>query len=171
MDLLITPSGDLLFTEVNNKNSKLIVNFYKSNEKALRINFDVQGDLKTSPSKNTLIVSFDISQKLKNKRALTVKDDAYKTQQIYIRLKTSLGELENRMSIGSTLETVKHKNLNDVNIISQVENIVSKAINDILTDFTVKAIPEIKKENGYKQIMNIKIYKNDEILTTYQMEG
>lgn len=171
MDLLITPSGDLLFTEVNDENRKLVITFYKSMGKALKINFNVQGDFKEQPSDNTLIISFDVSHKLKNKRASIVKDDAYKMQQIFIRLKTSLGELTNRTSIGSTLETVKHKNLNDSQIKSQIESIVSKAINDILTDFIVEATPEINKENGYKQIMNIKIYEDNELLTTYRMEG
>lgn len=171
MDLLITPSGDLSFTEIENKNNKLIINFYKGTGRALKVDFDVQGDFQEQPPKDALIISFDISHKLNNKRASIVKDDAHKMQQILIRLKTSLGELPDRTSIGSTLETVKHKNLNDSQVKAQVESIVSKAINDILSDFKVIATPEINKENGYKQIMNIKIYENNELLTTYKMEG
>lgn len=171
MDLLITPSGDLFFTEIDKESSRLLITFYKSINNALKVDFDVQGNSKNQSSEGSLMVSFDISHKLRNKRAAIVKDDAYKIQQIYIRLKTSLGELAYRTSIGSTLETVKHKNLNDSQIKSQVESIVAKAINDVLTNFTVEAAPEINKENGYKQIMNIKIYENNELLTTYQMEG
>ena len=171
MDLLITPSGDLAFTEINSKNNRLVINFYKSIGNALKIDFDIQGNHQEQPQKDTFVIRFNISHKLKNKRAELVKDDAYKMQQILIRLKTSLGELPDRLSIGSTLETVRHKNLNDEHVRLKVESIASKAINDILSDFKVVAKPEINKDNGYKQIMNIKIYENNDLLTTYAMEG
>lgn len=171
MDLLITPSGDLAFTEINSKNKRLSVNFFKSMNNALKIDFDIEGNYQEHPQKDTFVIKFNISHKLKNKRAEIVKDDAYKMQQVLIRLKTSLGELPERLTIGSMLEIVKHKNLNDEHVRLKVENIVSTAINGILSDFKVVAKPEINKDNGYKQIMNIKIYENNELLTTYTMEG
>ena len=172
IDLLLTPSGDLSFIEEQHQNKQLKIDFYKSKNKALRVTFFVEGSGEANkPSAKSLAIHFNILTKKANKKALLVTDNKYLTQQVTIRLQTALGELPQRTDIGSRLETVRHKNLNSLDTISSVEQIVSEAIKDILDDYTVKATPKITKENGYKQIMNVDIYKSKELLLNYELEG
>lgn len=171
MDFLITPSGDLAFSEVTKETQRLEISFYNSKTKAVRINFDIDTYSYDMPKKDTLVINFDIRKIKNNKRAMMVSDDAYLMQQILMRLKTNLGELPERLEIGSKIETVMHKNLQEKSTQKQVEQIVSNAIKDLLYNYSVKAVPIIQKDNDYRQIMNVMIYENNELIFTYEMEG
>ena len=76
-------------------------------------------------------INFKLTKLENDKRAMLVKDNAFLIQQIYMRLKTSLGELPLRNEIGSTIEKIKHKNLNDEKTKNDTEEIVKNAIKDI----------------------------------------
>ena len=102
---------------------------------------------------------------------MLVKDNAFLIQQIYMRLKTSLGELPLRNEIGSTIEKIKHKNLNDEKTKNDTEEIVKNAIKDILYDYSIKAIPKIiNNGTDYKQIMKVMIYESNDLLFVYETE-
>lgn len=171
IDFLITPSGDLAFVENQKENKKLEIMFYNTKAKALKIDFDMETYSQKSPTKDCLTVNFEMIHTKNNKKAMLVEDDAYTAQQVLMRIKTSLGELSERPEIGSTIETVMHKNLNDKLTQSEVEKIIGDAIKDVLYNYSVKAIPEIQKENGYKQVMKILIYEDNEFIVSYEMEG
>lgn len=170
MDFLITPSGDLLFSEEKNESKRLKIDFYQSKNKALKINFDIETYGETLPQKDTLIVTFDVPEIKENKRVPIVKDEAYISQQVIMRLKTSLGELPLRQEIGSMIETVMHKNLMDSAIHNKVENIVGEAISGLIDGYSVKAVPTVSKNNGYNQTIKVYIYKDNSLLTSYEME-
>ena len=170
MDFLITPSGDLSFSEVKNESKRLTVNFYQGKDRSLRVNFDIETYEELLPQKNTLTITFDVYDIKENKRVLLVKDDAYISQQILMRLKTSLGELPLRQEIGSMMETVMHKDLMDSAIHRKVEKIVSEAIRDLIDDYSVKAIPSVSKIDGYNQCIKVYIYKDNSLLISYEME-
>jgi phage baseplate assembly protein W len=169
-DFLLTPSGDVCFTEVDTDENKLTINFFKSPSPVLKINFNTENTGSNNIKNNTLIIKFDVYKTKYNKKIELVKSNAYVIQQIIIRLKTVLGELSLRSDAGSLLETVMHKDLNDVKVKSQVEKIVANAISDLLDDCTVSATPIVKYDNGYKQIMNIQIYNYGDLLLTYETE-
>lgn len=171
IDFLITPSGDLAFTEIEKENQTLEISFYKTKTQALKISFEMDTYLTNTPKKDSLVVYFDLLSIKNNKRAMLVEDDAYKMQQIFMRIKTSLGELPERPEVGSKIETVMHQNIHDKAVQSKVERIVGDAIKDIVYNHSVKAIPTVIKDNDYKQVMNVMIYEDDDLLLTYEMEG
>lgn len=171
MDFLLTPNGDLAFTESHRENKKLKINFYKTKSRALKVDFEMDTYLTYNPPKDSLTITFDINHIKNDKKAMMVKDDAYKIQQILMRIKTSLGELPERQEIGSKIETVMHKNLHSSSTISKVEQVVGDAIRGLVSNCTIIAKPYVKKESEYKQIMNVMIYQDEELLLTYEMEG
>ena len=171
IDFLLTPEGDLSFVEDQLENNRLKIDFYKTKSNALRILFDIAAGAELEPSSTALTINFNVLTNTPNKKALIAKDERYLIQQLLMRLKTSLGELPERQEIGSTLETVKHKRLNDKTTKAAVEAIVSSAIQDLYDGYLVKATPVIDKTDGYKQIMNVEIYKDNNLLLNYEMEG
>ena len=116
--------------------------------------------LTDTPKKDSLAIYFDLTNRKNNKRAMLVEDDAYKMQQIFMRIKTSLGELPERPEIGSKIETIMHQNIHDKAAQSKVERIVGDAIKDIIYNYSVKAIPKVIKDNDYRQVMNVMIIFN-----------
>lgn len=169
-DFLITPEGDLVFSESNNDSKRLVINFYKSKVKALKISFDMEGYGKLKPNKNSLTIDFDILEIKNNKRVELIQDDAYLMQQILMRLKTSLGELPLRQEIGSMIETVMHKEITDKALHKKIEKIVSNTIKDLISDCAVKVIPKIEKSDRYNQCIEIYIYKDNSLLLNYGLE-
>lgn len=169
-DFLLSPNGDIMFSEVNSESNRLILNFYKCNTKVLKIDFDMEGYGDELPNNNTLTITFDVNAIKYNKRADLVKSDAYLMQQILMRLKTSLGELPMREEIGSMVETVMHKDIRDQAIHSKLEKIIGDAISDLMVDYSVKVVPKVDKSNGYDQCINAYIYKDDYLLLRYGLE-
>lgn len=170
-DFFITKSGDLAFEQNNNKKNKLKIMFYKTKTKALKIDIKIDSYETIKRSKNSLKINFKLTKLENDKKAMLVKDNAFLMQQIYMRLKTSLGELPLRNEIGSTVEKIKHKNLNDEKTRSDTEEIVKNAIKDILYDYSVKAIPRIiNNGTDYKQIMKVMIYESNDLLFVYETE-
>lgn len=170
VDFLLTPTGDLVFTEIEEEKTRLKLSFFKSAGKALKINFNVEDSEYPTRNNNTLVINFNLENIKNNKRILTVKDNAYLMQQIIIRFKTSLGELPLRSTYGSLLETTMHKNLHDIETRKDIEKKATDAIADLLDDFYVKATPIINRVNGYNQTMCLTVYENDEEILRYEME-
>lgn len=170
MDFLITPSGDLAFMEEDNSLNKLCVTFYKSSIHPLRITFGVEVCEPKEAGENALTVMFNVEEIKNNKRVPIASDKVFTTQQILMRLKTSLGELANRTTIGSTIEKIMHKDISDSKVQESFKKIVSSAIEDLLTEHTIKVRPVVKKDNGYKQCMEIYIYEGNTLLTSQEME-
>ena len=170
-DFFITKNGDLTFEQNNNKKNKLKIMFYKTKSNALKIDIKVDSYESIKRNKNSLKINFKLTKLENDKRAMLVKDNAFLIQQIYMRLKTSLGELPLRNEIGSTIEKIKHKNLNDEKTKNDTEEIVKNAIKDILYEYSIKAIPKIINDGtDYKQIMKVMIYESNDLLFVYETE-
>lgn len=170
VDLLLTATGDVAFIETKEEKSRLKLTFFKTSGKAVKINFYTENIEEPKASNNGLTIKFNIENIKNNKRILTVKNDAYRVQQIKMRIKTSLGELPERTNIGSTLETVIHKRLYDSDVISKTKSIITEALTDIIEDLYIEAEPIIKKVDSYEQLMRIYIYSGNNLLLTYETE-
>lgn len=170
-DFLITPSGDLVFSEANNDEKRLTIKFYKSNTKVLKIGFDTEEYATLKANENALTIKFDILEVKNNKRANLIQDEAYIMQQILIRLRTSLGELPLRQEIGSMLETVMHKDLDDKSVHNKIKNIISDSISDLLYDYSIEIVSEVEKSDRYHQRIKAYIYKEDSLFMSYGLEG
>lgn len=168
MDFQLTPNGDISFCESNIKNESKIF-FYKTKTKVLRINFNINRLVKVQRNVNSLLISFNYEPIKNNKKINIVTDEAYLMQQILIRIKTSLGELPSRGNIGSEIETIIHKDLNDSKTIEKLKQIVSESIKDILDDYKITAKAKISYEDGYSQNVIIKIIKENETFFTYKI--
>ena len=87
-----------------------------------------------------------------------------------LRLKTQLGELKNRKTIGSRLDEVKHNYLFMEETKNRIEIIAKEAIKDIYPNAIVKAQPVAKQySHGYKQLMVLTIYDEDIIILEYEL--
>lgn len=169
-DFMITPYGDLMFTETNTESRSLCISFYKSNSSVLRISFDTYSYEEIQPSNNALTISFDLNEIKNNKRVSIVSDETCLVQQILMRLQTSLGELSLRSDIGSRLEVVMHQNIMDKKVQDNIKKLVLESIKDLLSDPVIKVTPLIDKSDGYEQCVSLKIYQDGSLLLNYEME-
>lgn len=169
-DFLISSTGDLVFSDTKRGEEKLTISFYKSNTAPLKVNMEFYNRDEIESAEGSFTIYFDFNKIEENKRVPLAKKDSYIIQQIQMRLMTSLGELKNRSEIGSIMETVMHKNINDRKVQEKVKSIVADAISDLVEDCTIKTVPFISTDNGYKQCLKVYIYRDNNLLTTYEME-
>lgn len=169
-DFKITSKGDLVFLDETNKNEKMQIEFYKAKSNALRIEFAVKNTSENLTRQNSLTINFEVIKPKNNKKAKIISNDSYLIQQALIRIKTVQGELYKRPNVGSTLEPIMHKNIYDSKIIGLVESKISEALKDIMDNYIVKATPIIERNNGYRQVIKIKVYNNNALLINYEME-
>lgn len=168
-DFMIDNNGDISFLENNNNNSRLRINFYKSNYKSIAIKFDVDNDY-VQEDNHMFTLKFNLSNKKYNKNLLEVTNRNYIIQRIIINLKTSLGQLPNRTDVGSRLETIYHKNIYDITVHKELEKIVSAAIGDLIDNYSIDIKPYINKDNGYTPMIKIYVYSSNELYFYYEME-
>lgn len=167
-DLALTESGDLVFSNVENRRKPFKINFNVTDGKALRLSFLVEGSPPIVPSENAIKLSFDIGQKLSNKKAVLLSEDDSKIQAIKIRIQTTLGDMAGRKSLGSRLETVRHKPLAEADTIRRTTALVKECISDIMPEAEILVKPEVvRTTKGYTQRMAIYIYNNNILIFKY----
>lgn len=170
-DLLLTETGDLLFLKNKKQNNKINISFNVTSLSGVKLSFYLNGCKDNIPL-DSINIKFEVREdQINTYTAKIIKDiEAYR-QACFIRIKTPLQQLPKRLEIGSYIETVSHDFLFEDTTIQSVINIVKESISDILPDASVTAIPIAKQtENGYKQIMNVKIYSEDLLILNYDLE-
>lgn len=164
IDIGLTENGDLVFVKNESKKDPFKISFDVTNGKSFRIQFKPEEFPALTASENAIKISFDIGQSQNNKRAVLLSENDSMIQAIKIRIQTSYGDLAERTTIGSKLETVRHLPLYASDTASKTVSIVKACIEDILPDAEVKAVPEVvRTSEGYIQRMALYIY-NDNIL-------
>lgn len=167
-DLKLTPTGDIMFCSNRDDSSKIIFNFLVTNSAPIILNFNCHTeDISLTTSSNALQLDFTISDTISKTNSVTTNTDEYIKQLCLIRLRTVLGELKYRTSLGSRLELAMHKNLFLEETKNEVTKYVAEAINDILPNADIECTPMIiNKLNGYKQVMKIAIKDNGDLIAT-----
>lgn len=149
-DLLLTDKGDIVFDEIENTKKLLEIDFVVSTSKVLNLDFYTE-NLEDKKYEKGLMIEFYIAKRLHNKKDKGVTDNAYKEQQIRIRLNTVLGTLEGNENIGSRLQLLKHKLVDDSRVEADLRKYITEAISDIVAD----PIIEIKQsETAYLNYTN-----------------
>lgn len=170
VDFMLSPKGDILFTESNKLKSQTEISFFISKGKPLKIDFHIHEYPNNETKEGQVLVTFNLMDKKYDKHALLANDDVSLIQQIIIRVRTTLGELKHRDTIGSEIETVMHKHLNEQSTEKLLSSVIRNALVDLITDVDVIVEPVVKKGIGYKQYMKAYIFRGNNILTTYEME-
>jgi phage baseplate assembly protein W len=171
-DLALTEKGDIIFQQDTNKSNPFKICFAVSNGKAIRIQLRTEDCSPLLGGDNGIKVSFNIGQTKNNKKAIIFDDADAKIQAIKIRLQTALGDTAGRQSLGSELETVKHKQLYNDDVQQQVITMVKEAIQDIIQNAEVRVKPvAVKSSTGYVQKLIIYIYEYDILIFKYDLKG
>jgi hypothetical protein len=122
-------------------------------------------------SPNSIKISFDVNQIQNNKKAMIIYDSEAYIQAIRIRLQSTLGEIASRETIGSKLESVKHKLLYEDSTSDKTVTYVQDAIADILPNAEVRVQPSVvRNEHGYCQNLSIYIYNSGYLIFKYDLK-
>lgn len=170
-DLFINKSGDIVLTTEEDKN-EFRLSFFKTNTKSFKVSFYVEGSKKYKYNENTLIVRFDWNRKKSKTKPLLVSEESFIIQQIFFRLKTSLTDIKYRENIGSKLELIIHKNINDNKTIEKLRDYLLEALSDLISERNNIIITPLAKltERGYVQYMDITIQVDEFNKVNYEME-
>jgi phage baseplate assembly protein W len=171
-DFALTEKGDILFKQNTSKSKPIKICFAITNGKAIKIKLRTEDCSPLIGSDNGIKISFNNGQNENNKKAIIFYDNDAKIQAIKIRLQTALGDTAGRQSLGSKLETVKHKQLYDKNVQQQVISMVKEAIQDIMPNADVRVKPvATKSDRGYTQKIVIYIYEYNILIFKYDLKG
>jgi hypothetical protein len=85
-------------------------------------------------------------------------------------LNESVGELAFRKKEGSELSVFKHKNI-DKKTLSNLETYLESFLKDYLNNPSVSAKANINYSNGYKQVIDLYIYNDNDLLLKYTLES
>lgn len=92
-------------------------------------------------------------------------------QRITVRLRTELGDIRKRMTVGSELYAYKQKDITDYSVRLAVKEIVESSVKDILEDPVVL----IRKENGtgnfFCENLNVRILSRGEPVYEFDFSG
>lgn len=171
-DLMLTSSGDIMFLSKIRKNNKIQLQFVFTQKHAIKINFSLDYFKPIQKQSNQILLSFDIGESIHEaQQAKMINKIRGVSQACYIRLKTALGELPYRETIGSNLEKTKHDFLFDPIVKNKVLEYTQMALQDILPNAEIKLTPSAKHTpNGYQQVMKISIYDEEVLILEYQLE-
>lgn len=170
VDLALNDSGDLLFTEKTDDllPQRIAFNFSDTNTQKVSFAFTDVSEV-IHNSNNYLRIEFMINKdESKMKAVIHTEEDAL-VQLINLKLNTCLGDLPQRLTFGSKLSLFKHENINS-SILIQMEKYIQAILSEYIYGIKVKAIPVISYDNGYKQVVEISIYNDSELLLTYDIE-
>ena len=171
-DLMLTASGDLMFLSKTRKNNKIQLQFVFTQNHAIKIDFSLDYFKAIERRPNQILLSFDVGESIyEAQQAKVINKLRGVSQACYIRLKTTLGELPYRETIGSNLEKTKHDFLFDPIVKNKVLEYAKLAIQDILPNAEIKLTASAKHTpNGYQQVMKISIYDEEVLILEYQLE-
>lgn len=166
---MLTETGDLLFTTNKRQSNKINLTFAIS-ENLINLNFFLKGCSEIIPTSG-IVLGFELNDiKTNTKKAKMIENLPAYRQACLIRIKTSLGQLPERINIGSKIETKMHDFLFKEETKTQVMSMAKEAIKDILPNATVTVTAIAKHTiNGYKQCFNIKIYDEDLMILNYDL--
>ena len=167
VDFKIDDTGDLIFQEQSKNFNPLSIKFNISKTKTQKIQFDLSSNyFEQKKSNNSQKITFFINNKPNKYSAEIVVGDNSLNQLMFLKLNTVLGELPNRSDFGSTLSTLRHKNIDDKNL-SLLEKITESTLKDIIRNPSVKAKPFIDYSDGYNQVVKLEIFNNSNLLLEY----
>lgn len=170
IDLMLTKSGDLMFMSEVRKQNIINLSFYISEANAIKLDFYIDESLPLLSSPSQIKIDFDLHSNSKTYTSKIVTKKECSRQACLFRLKTQLGELKARKTVGSKMEEVKHDYLFSDLVIAKARALAQEAIKDIYPNATVTAEPYAKKTAfGYKQVMVIKIYDEDIVVLEYEV--
>ena len=129
IDLKITDSGDIDFLDDIQQNQKCNISFYVAKYTPQRISFTCIPDEFISKNEtNGLSITFQSKNiNIYNDQADIVQDLDESMQNLYIRLKTELGEVTYNQSLGSELWKTRHETYygkNESGILARIRDIV-----------------------------------------------
>lgn len=172
-DLLINEKGDIVITN-ETSSDKMELNFFITKSKALKLTFHTERRNRYlySEHSNKFILRFSINEKRNTGKALLIGENDFLKQQIFIRLKTSLGEIKARNFIGSKIETLRHKDIMDNNVIQKLKDYITESLYDLISNKINISIQPFAKltTSGYKQCINIVITIDNDDTIEYIME-
>lgn len=168
-DFKVSKTGDLIFKENDITSNKIKISFVLSKTSACKICFDFNECEQVSPSKNALKIQFNLVEKTANKSVMMLNQEDALGQLLFLKLKTTVGELPQRTEFGSKISLMKHKDINTSNL-KQLEDYITDCISDIVSDPTVKATSYIDYANGYNQTVKIRIYDKNKNILNYILE-
>jgi hypothetical protein len=171
VDFAINDTGDLLFAKRDDKYTSLSIKFNISKTKVQKISFlTEESDSTIHHSDNYLKVIFNIENIANKTTAIVCKDNNSIVQLISIVLNESVGELAFRKKEGSELSVFKHKNI-DKKTLSNLETYLESFLKDYLNNPSVSAKANINYSNGYKQVIDLYIYNDNDLLLKYTLES
>lgn len=172
IDLMINDSGDLIVLQAPKINSSVKIGFSLSQLSACILKFEINGNDRHVFAENGIKIGFDIGNNRLPSSAIVSRGVDLARQLCMIRLKTSLGELEKRRHIGSTLEIVKHGFLHTEQMKESVRTKAKAAIADIYPNAIIEVEPIVKQigTSKYIQAMAIEIHDEDITILKYELE-
>ena len=172
IDLMINDSGDLIVLQTPRTNNSVRIGFMLSQLSACMLKFEIDGNNRNELVGSEIRIGFSINENKTPSSAAVSKGIDLARQLCMIRLKTSLGELERRKYIGSTLENAKHGFLHTEQMRESVRAKAKASIADIYPNAKVEAEPIVRQigTSKYIQAMAIKIYDEDITILKYELE-
>lgn len=171
VDFAVNNNGDIMFSECNTDYSTLNLKFTLSNTKTQKITFAIDKVQEVGHlSDDYMKISFMLKNNDKTFSTMVYKGDEALAQLIALQLKSTLGELLYRTDDGSKLSLFKHENINPTTL-SILETYLTNYLQDYLYNPIVKATPNIDYKNGYKQVVELNIYNDENLLLQYNLEG
>lgn len=172
IDLMINDAGDLIALQSSRMNNSIKIKFVSSQLSACILKFEINVDNRKEPVENGIRIGFSINDNKMSSSVAVSKGVDLARQLCMIRLKTSLGELEKRKNIGSTLETVRHDFLHSEQTKESVRTKAKLSISDIYPNANVEVEPIVRQigTSKYMQVMAIRIYDEDITILKYELE-
>jgi len=149
-DLMLDYNGDLSFEEIEKSKKPLLINFALSKTKSLKIDFYVENK-EDRRHDSGLLINFITYKVQNNKKEVSVVGYEYMQQAIRIRLSSVLGTISGNEDIGSKLQLLKHRFVDDASVEGELKAYVAEAISDIIERPTIYVR---KAETVYMQFTN-----------------
>lgn len=158
MDFQISESGDLVLEE-QVSSSQLSIAFRISDNPGIEISFHILSEEANVENKGLKIQFETIKDSDLSQRVKVIRNIEEKIQLIRIALMTELGELVNKKELGSLLKLYKHKDIHDRNNLRFIQTTILDCISNILTEPTVRVIPQNGVGNLYFHNVAVYIYE------------
>lgn len=159
MDFQISASGDLVMEE-KTRSKQLELTFRVSEAPGIEVSFHILNE-KTPIENKGLKFTFDVTKDSDlSQNVKVIRDIEEKVQLIQIALMTELGELINKQGLGSLLRLYKHTDIHSETNLNQIKSSVLNAVQRILDEPSVKAVPQNGTGNLYFHNVAIYIYEN-----------
>lgn len=160
-DFYLTPRGDLSIDNISTDHKKLEINFMTSFSNALCLNFFIEDVQNNKFSPTCLQVNFEVLLPSYDKEIKVISGDECMVQAIKIRLNSALGSIRENLDIGSTLEELVHKLIDNPNIVSSLKTSIANAISDIIPNPVIIISQPKSRYINYSNGFNVIIIDND----------